>query len=156
MMNILTKKRGKKGFTLMELLIVVAIIAILVAISIPVFSSQLEKAREATDVANMRAAKACAVTRYLTNDPDLGFDSAKTSVDLYYDAAKGTLESAKTNITAYGKGTATDGKVDTTTYQDATGGTSTAKSNATVDHTNQILKVTIVSDGTVTVVWEAK
>lgn len=36
-------KENKKGFTLAELLIVVAIIAVLVAISIPIFSSQLEK-----------------------------------------------------------------------------------------------------------------
>ena len=42
----------------MELLIVVAIIAILVAISIPYLSGQLEKAREATDLANVRAAYA--------------------------------------------------------------------------------------------------
>ncbi len=48
-------KTNKKGFTLAELLIVVAIIAVLVAIAIPVFTSQLEKAREATDAANIRA-----------------------------------------------------------------------------------------------------
>lgn len=47
-----------EGFTLAELLIVVAIIGVLVAISIPVFSSQLEKSREATDLANVRAAYA--------------------------------------------------------------------------------------------------
>lgn len=46
------------GFTLAELLIVVAIIGVLVAISIPIFSSQLEKSREATDLANVRAAYA--------------------------------------------------------------------------------------------------
>ena len=46
------------GFTLAELLIVVAIIGVLAAISIPVFSSQLEKSREATDLANVRAAYA--------------------------------------------------------------------------------------------------
>ena len=51
-------KSNKKGFTLAELLIVVAIIAVLVAIAIPVFTSQLEKAREATDAANLRAAYA--------------------------------------------------------------------------------------------------
>ena len=44
--------------SLAELLIVVAIIAVLVAISIPIFSSQLEKAREAVDAANIRAAYA--------------------------------------------------------------------------------------------------
>lgn len=47
-----------KGFTLAELLIVVAIIGVLVAISIPIFSKQLEKARDATSVANIRSAYA--------------------------------------------------------------------------------------------------
>ena len=47
--------RNKKGFTLAELMVVVAIIGVLVAVSIPVFSQQLEKSREATDLANVRA-----------------------------------------------------------------------------------------------------
>jgi len=50
--------RKKQGFTLMELLIVIAIIVVLVAISIPVFASNLEKSREAVDLANLRAAYA--------------------------------------------------------------------------------------------------
>jgi prepilin-type N-terminal cleavage/methylation domain-containing protein len=45
-------KKNKKGFTLAELLTVVAIIAVLVAISIPIFTSQLEKSREAVDLAD--------------------------------------------------------------------------------------------------------
>lgn len=53
------KKRGtasrRGGFTLPELLIVVAIIAVLVAITIPVFNSQLHKSRVAADWANVRA-----------------------------------------------------------------------------------------------------
>ena len=48
-------KLNKKGFTLAELLIVVAIIAVLVAIAIPVFTAQLNKARLATDTANVRS-----------------------------------------------------------------------------------------------------
>lgn len=48
-------KNKRNGFTLTELLIVVAIIGVLVAVSIPVFSQQLEKSREATDLANVRA-----------------------------------------------------------------------------------------------------
>ena len=40
-------KISRKGFTLAELLIVVAIIAVLVAVAIPIFGSQLEKSREA-------------------------------------------------------------------------------------------------------------
>ena len=49
------RERRNSGFTLEELLIVVAIIAVLVAIFIPIFSSQLHKARVATDWANLRA-----------------------------------------------------------------------------------------------------
>lgn len=51
-------KRSKRGFTLAELLIVVAIIGVLVAIAIPVFTSQLEKSRESVDFANVRSAYA--------------------------------------------------------------------------------------------------
>jgi type IV pilus assembly protein PilA len=61
------KKMNKKGFTLAELLIVVAIIAVLVAIAIPVFNAQLEKSREATDIANVRSAYAEVVAEYLAN-----------------------------------------------------------------------------------------
>ena len=50
------RRKDNKGFTLAELLIVVAIIGVLVAISIPIFSKQLEKSRDATSVANLRSA----------------------------------------------------------------------------------------------------
>ena len=59
------KKNNNKGFTLAELLIVVAIIAVLVAVAIPVFTTQLEKSREATDIANVRSAYAAVITNYL-------------------------------------------------------------------------------------------
>jgi prepilin-type N-terminal cleavage/methylation domain-containing protein len=62
------KKRGAKGFTLMEMLIVVAIIAVLIAIAIPVFTAQLEKARDATTLANLRSAYAEASAKYLTDN----------------------------------------------------------------------------------------
>ena len=58
-------KKNNKGFTLAELLIVVAIIAVLVAIAIPVFTTQLERSREATDLSNIRAAYAEAMSEYL-------------------------------------------------------------------------------------------
>jgi type IV pilus assembly protein PilA len=61
------KIKERKGFTLAELLIVVAIIAVLVAVAIPVFTTQLEKSREATDIANVRSAYAECVTKYLTD-----------------------------------------------------------------------------------------
>ena len=63
-------KKNNKGFTLAELLIVVAIIAVLVAIAIPVFTTQLEKSRDAVTISNIRAAYAEAMTMYLTANHD--------------------------------------------------------------------------------------
>ena len=62
------KKSNKKGFTIMEMLIVVAIIAVLAAIAIPTFNSALTKSKEAADVANIRAAYAEVQVAILTDD----------------------------------------------------------------------------------------
>lgn len=65
----LKKFTNKKGFTLMEMLIVVAIIAILVAIAIPTFTSAMEKAKSATDLANIRSGYANAMIIAITEEP---------------------------------------------------------------------------------------
>ncbi len=59
------KTENKKGFTLAELLVVVAIIAVLIAIAIPIFAAAEEKSREAADIANVRAAYATLAVQYL-------------------------------------------------------------------------------------------
>ncbi|MBC5737534.1 prepilin-type N-terminal cleavage/methylation domain-containing protein [Lawsonibacter faecis] len=64
-------RKNKKGFTLAELLVVVAIIAVLVAIAIPTFSSSLEKAKVATDQANVRAWYAECLISNMTDDTAL-------------------------------------------------------------------------------------
>ena len=82
MLNKAIKKvrENKKGFTLAELLIVVAIIAVLVAISIPIFTSQLEKSRQATDAANLRAEYAEAATASLDNNGEGGDSTTGTKI----------------------------------------------------------------------------
>lgn len=60
--------QNNRGFTLAELLITVAIIGVLVAISIPVFASQMEKSREATDLSNVRAAYAEVMAEAITEN----------------------------------------------------------------------------------------
>ena len=55
MRKLMNKKLNKKGFTLMEMLIVVAIIAILIAIAIPTFTGALDKTKASADAANIRA-----------------------------------------------------------------------------------------------------
>lgn len=67
-MKQLRPRRPSGGFTLIEMLIVVAIIAVLVAVSIPLVGASLEKARVATDQANERAAKAAALVDYLMEE----------------------------------------------------------------------------------------
>ena len=57
--------RMKKGFTLAELLIVVAIIGVLAAIAIPIFSRNLERAREATCMANRRSLYAQVIAEHI-------------------------------------------------------------------------------------------
>lgn len=61
-------KFNKKGFTLIEMLVVIAIIAVLVSIIIPTVTSATDKAGAATNAANLRSIKAEVVTAILTND----------------------------------------------------------------------------------------
>ncbi|WP_243114088.1 type IV pilin protein [Butyrivibrio sp. XB500-5] len=76
------KKCNTKGFTLAELLIVVAIIAVLVAVAIPVFSAQLLKAKQATTLANFRSAKAEAAAAFLLDDENVIHEYGLTEVEI--------------------------------------------------------------------------
>ena len=60
-------KNNNKGFTMAEMLIVVAIIAVLVAIAIPTFVGQLSKTQKTADLANIRSAYSEAASDYLLN-----------------------------------------------------------------------------------------
>ena len=106
------------------------------AISIPIFTAQLEKAREATDLANMRAAKAAAVAEYLDDD-----SAAWTKK--FYDAAKGTLVTTKPE--GYGKGTTTEGSASNNEIG----------YDPTKPYTGKVIAITAVTkDGGVVMEWE--
>lgn len=102
MRSLCNKYKSNKGFTLLEMLIVVAIIAILVSIGVPAFSSHLERSREATDIANMRSARSAIQTAYMTGDLEPGIDH------IYY--YNGSLSETRPADLSYGRGTRTDGK----------------------------------------------
>ena len=74
----------RRGFTLVEVLIVIAIIVILLAIAIPTFRAAIEKARKAADDANMRAARAAFVVWEMTT-------GEKPPKNAYFDNVSGTF-----------------------------------------------------------------
>lgn len=92
------KNRTKehKGFTLAELLIVVAIIAVIVAIAIPIFTSEVEKSREAADMANIRSAYAEVSNAVLADeamDAEVTVDLTQTKNGWQTEGLQTTLES---------------------------------------------------------------
>ncbi len=54
MFKLFMKGKSRKGFTLVELMVVVAIIGILVVIAIPVYKNSLETAKKNACLANLR------------------------------------------------------------------------------------------------------
>ena len=105
------KLNTKAGFTLAELLIVVAIIAVLVAIAIPVFTTRLEASRETTDIANLRSAYASAQVTALSGLEE--GTAIADDTDYYYDPNDGDgLVSTTSGGAILGQGSATNGKAD--------------------------------------------
>ena len=74
------KKLNKKGFTLVEMLVVIAIIAVLVAIIVPTVTSSTKKAKAATDAANLRSALATATIKLLEDPSITSFTAEDLSV----------------------------------------------------------------------------
>ena len=83
------KKTNKKGFTIVELVIVIAVIAILAAVLIPTFSNVIEKA-------NKSAALQEAKNAYTAIIAD---DLADGTLDKMVDGSAITLENYGTGIT---------------------------------------------------------
>ena len=61
-------RRNRKGFTLIEMLVVIAIIAILVSIIIPTVRSATDRAEAATDAANLRSVLGALNSEILINN----------------------------------------------------------------------------------------
>ncbi len=92
--------KSKKGFTLVELMIVVVIMAILVAVAVPIFSAVTKNARIKTCAANRREIVA-QVNGFLMGNIDGKQHTAAGSYTVTSDGSKGTV--ADTTSTEYTK-----------------------------------------------------
>lgn len=101
-------KKNNKGFTLAELLIVVAIIGVLIAIAMPTFTGQLTKAKKNADLANLRAAYAEATVDALEEKTQTAHKVILTGVLTDTDASK------ELPFTVNGLGTSKKGTYDVT------------------------------------------
>ena len=112
-----------------------SLLGVLVAISIPIFTNQLEKSREATDASNIRAAYAEVMVK-LVEDPTAAVThdpvDLKQSVDGWQNAANETslkelehtaADASDVAVTVNISGVTKGGKV-TFTYTPASGSTS--------------------------------
>lgn len=71
MMKWINKKRNKKGFTLVELVVVIAILGILAGIAVPKLSGSRETAKLAAHNANVRTLKSTAMM-HIAENPNVG------------------------------------------------------------------------------------
>lgn len=126
------KLKKNSGFTLIEMLIVVAIIAILIMVSIPMITNALNSAKEATDSANERSAMAAALIEYMTNK-DLFKDAATTERTVYYVVND------------------TQGKINSTA---TTAPTSDFDYGQCKEHAGKGITLKITKDGVITLVWD--
>ena len=95
------QEKNKRGFTLAELLVVVAIVAILVAISVPIFTSQRKKTVTAANQANIRAAKVTAINELYGGKAGWLIDAEENGSQymyLVYNVEQGKITDPYTNV----------------------------------------------------------
>ena len=136
MRNVMTRTKEKAGFTLAELLVVVAIVVALTALALPMFLSGIERSNEESDTGHMRAAYALAEQGLTTGE--------LKAASVYYYYADGRLEQSKP-LAGYGKGTAEDA-----------GGSFMDMYDPTEDVTGCYLTVSFQEDGTPFLSWKGQ
>lgn len=108
--------KNKKGFTLIEMLVVIAIIAVLVAIVVPVVTGSSKKASAAADAANLRSAEASVAILVINGELDA---DTYTAADLASHGIDIPANAKSDNSLEFKCVVADDGQI-TVTYGDKT------------------------------------
>ena len=121
------KENKKKGFTLVELIVVLVILAILAALLVPALTGYIDKAKKKSIVAETRQ---CVM-------------AAQTLADEYYGTvAEGTFDDTKIAAADVKKLAEVEGTVGTITFEKATTGTKAIGTVLTLEYTHGQYKCT--------------
>ncbi len=116
------KENKKKGFTLVELIVVLVILAILAALLIPALTGYIDKAKEKQIISETRscvmAAQTIADEQYAKGNKDIDQDD-QVGANNTDTAGQAVLELADVATSATVKFTVTGGKVTELTYENA-------------------------------------
>lgn len=93
------KKMNNKGFSLVELIVVIAIMAVLVGVLAPTLIKNVEKSRESTDLQNLDTIRGAVVTTLSDETVAAKIPSSSTTYEL--DTTNVTLSGSDAFVTAF-------------------------------------------------------
>ena len=123
------KNNRKKGFTLVELIVVLVILAILAALLIPALTGYIDKAKEKQVIAETRS---CVMAAQTLADEKYGEDGGNLGDDDTTKEAVRDLADVKGTVVTF---TVTGGKVDTLEYTEEIGAKTCTYTESTGEYT---------------------